>query len=119
MTDELPPRRSSAHDFVRPFVITGGRTRASDASLRFETMVQTVDGARRGNLTFEDARIVECCEEPHSVAEVASYLGIPVGVAMVLIGDLIAQDCLEESHPHDDEIELSTIVRMIDRVRAL
>jgi hypothetical protein len=119
MTDELPPRRSSAQDFVRPFVLTGGRTRASDASLRFETMVQAIDGARGGHLTFEDARIVECCFEPHSVAEVASHLGMPLGVAMVLVSDLIAQERLEVSEPDDVEIELSTITRMIDRVRAL
>jgi hypothetical protein len=119
MSDELPPRNSNAQDFVRPFVITGGRTRASDASLRFETMVQAVDGASGGHLTFEDARIVECCEEPHSIAEVASQLGIPLGVVMVLVGDLMAQEWLEISDPDVVEIELSTITRMIDRVRAL
>jgi Protein of unknown function (DUF742) len=118
MTGELPPRRSSSHDFVRPFVITGGRTRAVDASLRMETMVQTIEGSR-GHLNFEHARIVEHSLEPVSIAEIAAQLDMPLGVAMVLVGDLVAQERLEVSHSDPIEIELSTLTRMIDRVRAL
>ena len=115
MTDELPPR-ATAHDFVRPFVITGGRTRATDSSLRMETMVQTV-GKPRDDLTFEKARIVDECYEPISIAEIAAGLGVPLGVAMVIVGDLVDDGCLETTDPV--EIELSTITRMIERVRAL
>ena len=119
MSDALPPRQSSAHDFVRPFVMTGGRTRAADATLRMETMVQTVADVRGGHLTFEHARIVEACLEPLSIAEVAAELGTALGVTMVLVGDLVAQDYLEVSVVDPVEIELSTLTRMIDRVRAL
>ena len=118
MSDALPPR-PSAQDFVRPFVMTGGRTRAVDANLRMETMVQAVSDVGGGHLTFEHARIVERCHEPMSVAEVAAELGTPLGVTMVLVGDLVAQDYLEVSVVDPVEIELSTITRMIDRVRAL
>jgi hypothetical protein len=119
VTDGLPPRQPSAHDFVRPFVMTGGRTRASDTTLRMETMVQTIADVRGGHLTFEHARIVEACREPQSIAEVAAELGTMLGVTMVLVSDLVAQDYLELSHHDPVEIELSTITRMIDRVRAL
>ena len=115
MTDELPPR-GAAQDFVRPFVITGGRTRAADTSLRMETMVQTV-GRPRDDLNFEKARIVDECYEPISIAEIAAGLGVPLGVAMVIVGDLVDDGCLETTDPV--EIELSTITRMIERVRAL
>jgi hypothetical protein len=115
MTDELPPR-GAAQDFVRPFVITGGRTRAADTSLRMETMVQTV-GKPRDDLNFEKARIVDECYEPISIAEIAAGLGVPLGVAMVIVGDLVDDGCLETTDPV--EIELSTITRMIERVRAL
>jgi hypothetical protein len=115
MTDELPPR-GSAQDFVRPFVITGGRTRAADTSLRMETMVQTV-GRPRDDLNFEKARIVDECYEPTSIAEIAAGIGVPLGVAMVIVGDLVDDGCLETTDPV--EIELSTITRMIERVRAL
>ena len=115
MTDELP-LRGAAQDFVRPFVITGGRTRAADTSLRMETMVQTV-GKPRDDLNFEKARIVDECYEPISIAEIAAGLGVPLGVAMVIVGDLVDDGCLETTDPV--EIELSTITRMIERVRAL
>ena len=118
MTGAVSPGRSSSHDLVRPFVITGGRTRAVDASLRVETMVQTIEGPR-GHFNFERARIVEHCLEPLSIAEIAAQLDMPLGVAMVLVGDLVAQECLEVSHSDPIEIELSTLTRMIDRVRAL
>jgi len=118
VSPDLPPRPPSANDFVRPFVITGGRTRASDASLRMETMVQTVSDP--GNrLTFEHARIVDCCWEPLSIAEVAAKLKMPLGVAVVLVGDLVGAGCLDTTYSDPVEIELSTLTRMIERVRAL
>jgi len=107
----------SNRDFVRPFVMTGGRTRANDTSLRVESMVQTVAEAR--DLTFEHARIVECCWEPCSVAELAAALHMPFGVAMVLVGDLVDAGSLEVTCSDPVELELDTLTRMIERVRAL
>jgi hypothetical protein len=117
MTGDLPPG-GTPQDFVRPFVITGGRTRAADTTLRMETMVQTV-GKPRDDLDFEKARIVDECYEPLSVAEIAAALGVALGVAMVLVGDLVDDGCLETTHSDPVEIELSTLTRMIERVRAL
>jgi Protein of unknown function (DUF742) len=105
-------------DFVRPFVLTGGRTRASNASLRMETMVQTANAAPQ-RFTFEHARIVDCCWEPRSVAEVAAEVGMPLGVAIVLVGDLVDAGCLQVTQSNPVELELETITRMIERVRAL
>jgi hypothetical protein len=119
------PRRAAASDFVRPFVITGGRTRADDASLRMETLVHTpssglgVPGAGRGGLTFEHARIVELCREPSSIAEVAAKLDVPLGVATVLVADLVNQNRLAVYDSDPVEIELSALTRMINRVRSL
>lgn len=118
MTRELPPRPASAKDFVRPFVLTGGRTRAANDELRMETMVQTVN-ADTGALTFEHARLSELCWEPCSIAEAASELGIPLGVAIVLVGDMVDAGCLEVTHSDPVEIELDQLTRMIERVRAL
>jgi hypothetical protein len=110
--------RTSGNDFVRPFVVTGGRTRARDDSLRVETMVQTVSDAPT-HLNFEHARTVEFCWEPRSIAEVAAELGMPLGVAMVLVGDLVEAGCIETTYSDPVEIELSALTRMIERVRAL
>ena len=65
-------------DLVRPFVMTGGRTRASD-TLRIETLVQTAS-ADAGTAAFEAGQILQLCRTPHSIAEVAAKLGVPLGV---------------------------------------
>jgi len=117
MSEALPPR-PTAQDFVRPFVMTGGRTRATDESLRMETMVQAA-GKPRDDLNFEHARIVDMCYEPCSIAEVAAELGTALGVTIVLVGDLVDAGCLETTYSDPVEIELSALTRMIERVRAL
>ena len=117
MTDELPPR-ATAQDFVRPFVITGGRTRAADTSLRWRRWCRP-SARPRDDLNFEMARIVDYCYEPISIAEIAAELGVPLGVAMVIVGDLVDDGCLETTYSDPVEIELSALTRMIERVRAL
>ena len=54
-----------------------------------------------------------------SIAEIAAELGVPLGVAMVLVGDLVDDGCLETTYSDPVEIELSALTRMIERVRAL
>ncbi len=110
--------RDDAPDFVRPFVITGGRTRATDSSLRMETLVQT-SGGGHGRVTFEHARVVDLCRDPLSIAEIAAKLPVPLGVAMVLVDDLVGRGCLSVHHRDVVAIELSDLTRMINRVRTL
>jgi hypothetical protein len=73
---------------VRPYAITGGRTKANYA-LELETLVSTREGVVL--LTppeqFEHRSIVEECRSPRSVAEIAATLQVPLGVARVLISD--------------------------------
>ncbi|GHF82699.1 hypothetical protein FHX82_004707 [Amycolatopsis bartoniae] len=76
---------------VRPYALTGGRTRASYA-LELETLVSvknTVAARLDAGLAmqFEHRQIVEECRTPRSVAEIAALLRVPVGVARVLISD--------------------------------
>jgi len=40
--------------------------------------------------TAEQRSIVEMCANPRSVAEVSALLSVPLGVARVLLGDLIS-----------------------------
>lgn len=77
---------------VRPYAWTGGRTSAS-YDLRLETLISLEgDGiavALRES-TSEQRSIVELCAlGPRSVAEVSAVLSVPLGVARVLVGDLI------------------------------
>lgn len=77
---------------VRPYVLTGGRTRAS-RDLALETLVSATAGVR-SPLPLEHVALVALCAVPVSVAEVAARLQMPLGVARVLIGDLVASGAL-------------------------
>lgn len=74
---------------VRPYALTGGRTRPT-RSYPIEALVTTdrvvLDGYVR---TPEERAIAELCREARSVAEVAALVRLPLGVARVLIGDLV------------------------------
>ena len=73
--------------FVRPYAITGGRTRANH-KLEMETLVSTrTEGATEEPEQVEQRSIVQECRNPRSVAEIASTLGVPLGVARVLVSD--------------------------------
>jgi hypothetical protein len=111
----------SAEDalFVRPYLMTGGRAEPVRTGLRLETLVVTAGDAQvRGRgLEFELQRIVELCVEAKTVAEVASGIGVPLGVAKVLIADLMVGGLLDSRQP--TELPLHVLERIRDHVRAL
>jgi len=74
---------------VRPYAWTRGRTK-STVDLRIETMVSRSEhGENIEALTQTEHRsIAAICAEPRSVAEVATLLAVPLGVAKVLLGDM-------------------------------
>ncbi|GAA4863819.1 DUF742 domain-containing protein [Kitasatospora sp. NPDC048365] len=78
-------------EVVRPFVVTAGRTRPVREELRIETLVSAAPAALSAPLGFERHRIVELCQYPRSVAELAALLPVPLGVARVLVADLAAE----------------------------
>jgi len=107
------------HDFVRPFIMTGGRTRADRRDLRVETMLQSAVDVIPMYLHSEEEQLLRLCVEPQSVAEVAAKLGLVVGVVTVIASDLIAQELLDVHHTDPVEIELDMLTKMIERVRAI
>jgi hypothetical protein len=86
--DEYGPDAGSSA-FVRPYVYTHGRTR-STFELSIETLVSAVPDARTAGLAGGHDAVLGLCREPRSVAEVAAHVGVPLGVARVLVGDLAA-----------------------------
>jgi hypothetical protein len=86
---------------VPVYALTGGRTRSNGKDLALETLVTTTDDglALLPRLRFEQARIVELCQRPVSVVEVAASLEVPVGVARVLVSDLHADRMLTVHRP--------------------
>ncbi len=107
---------------ARPYLVTGGRTRARDASVSIETVVilASATAGPHPPAFFERARILAECRRPTSVAEIAARLHLPLAVALVLVGDLVAEGALLASaslpRPGDD---VSFIERLIAGVAAL
>ncbi|MFB7910291.1 DUF742 domain-containing protein [Kitasatospora sp. NPDC056076] len=77
---------------VRPYVITGGRSRPTRADLAIESLVSALSDPpalpEHVLLNREHRRILGLCHSLLSVAEVAAHLGLPLGVVKVLVGDL-------------------------------
>jgi hypothetical protein len=100
--DEWAVDESGSDDFrfaVRPYTWTRGRTQPVQ-DLAFETLVSTSDEGR--NVTAicsaEHAAIAELCLDIRSVAEVAAMLALPLGVARVLLADMIDTGLMRAYH---------------------
>ena len=74
---------------VRPYALTGGRTRTT-VELPLEALVRSTESgiAALPRLMLEQRKIAELCASPVSVAEVSAHLRVPLGVARVLVGDM-------------------------------
>lgn len=85
---------------VRPYAWTGGRTSA-EYDLRLETLVSLEENGiavAMRDTTTEQRSIVEMCANPRSVAEVSALLSVPLGVARVLLSDLITMGVVAVHH---------------------
>ncbi|MEV4658680.1 DUF742 domain-containing protein [Micromonospora sp. NPDC049301] len=84
---------------ARPYTMTGGRT-ASDRRFDLISLVVARRGVTpAGPLFPEQARIVDLCHHPLSVAEVGAELDLPVGTVRVLLGDLLTAGLIETHEP--------------------
>jgi hypothetical protein len=83
----LPAREAS---LVRPYTLTAGRTETS-VDLPLEAPVQTLQAALAHKWPPNDVRdkIIQLCIKSPSVAEISARLDLPLGVARVLVGDLV------------------------------
>lgn len=108
---------------IRPYAITGGRTRSAGMDLPLETLVRrTANGASAlGRLTMERKRIVELAEGPVSIAEISAHLKVHLGVARVLVGDMTAEGMLTVHRPRgvEERPDIALLERVLDGLKAL
>jgi hypothetical protein len=102
---------------IRPFLLTGGRTHPAQKGLQVESLIQARPDGLRSGLRFEARQIVELCQRPISLAELAAAVRVPIGVARVLVSDLIADGAV--TLVQREELSVQMIERIRDRVRAL
>ncbi len=109
---------------VRPYALTGGRVRSS-TELALETIVRATSRgeASSGDLATEQRQICELCADPISIAEVSAHLQLPLGVARVLVGDMVTEGFLDCNAPavasRDSRPDLRLLERVLDGLQAL
>jgi hypothetical protein len=106
---------------VRPYAITGGRTRAR-TELQIEAIVyRTPTGEKaNGSLPLERGQILALLSTPLSTAEVSARLRLPLGVARVLLGDLIDEGYVAvNSRSATGRPDLRLLERVLDGLQAL
>lgn len=110
---------------VPVYALTGGRTRATEGpDMPVEAIVTvTQAGEYATELQLEYRMAVELAATPISIVEIAASLGIPVGVARVLVSDLVNARYLvvhlpPESVTTDGGPPPEILERLLDGLRA-
>jgi len=86
---------------VRHYAMTAGRTQPTlgKFDLITQVMAQRATLSPEPNLHPEHALIVQLCQVPTSVAEIATTLDLPVGTVRVLLGDLLNRGYIRTRSP--------------------
>lgn len=108
--------------WVRPYVLTGGRTRTRQ-NLFVHTLVSVrcYDAAYATRLPPEAKALYErAYVGTQSVAELAAYCGISLGVTRVLLSDLAAGNrVVINPETYDSPYDEKLLERVIDGLREL
>ncbi|MFE5632604.1 DUF742 domain-containing protein [Streptomyces sp. NPDC056543] len=114
----------SNNPLVRPYAMTGGRTRPR-YQLAIEALVSTTaDPSRLQGQLPEHQRICQLCFEIKSVAEISALLSIPLGVARILVADLAEAGLVAIHQPGGDEAaggqpDVTLLERVLSGLRKL
>ncbi|MGH3756919.1 DUF742 domain-containing protein [Actinophytocola sp.] len=102
---------------ARPYSWTEGRTRPS-VELAVEARVRTTPRGRALPHRRASAMwtVTQLCLEPRSVAEIAAHLPAPLGVARVLVADLLGEGLVEVEATLAADAGIDEPRRLIERV---
>ena len=102
---------------VRPYLLTGGRTRSGHLAGGFETLVVVTElGRERYSIvTPEQRALLRSCTAATSIAELSARLRLPLGVTQVLAGDLVGAGFLAQYATPDDAATDPVLLRRLIR----
>ena len=106
---------------IRPYAITGGRTATDGAEISLEAQIQasTRASTHLGAYRWEAAKVIELVQAPMALVEVAARLQIPIGVARVLVADLVRDGSVVLHVPEQTQSFTSLLEKVLDGVRSL
>lgn len=108
---------------ARPYTVTGGRTRPRGE--RYFDLIDVV--ARSGkpapahSFTPERSLILDLCRNPVTVADLASAVGLPLGVVRILLDDLAHEELVEMriAAPRGGVTDRNLLQQVLDGLQAL
>jgi hypothetical protein len=129
-SDGIDDADSDAHQWfdddagpvVRPYTVSGGRTRHSGQFDMLAFVVATDEAADAADqLQPEHRRILARADQPVSVAELSAHVDLPLGVVRVLVGDLVDAGLVAVQEPVDatNRPEETVLKAVINGLRAL
>ncbi|WP_188188761.1 DUF742 domain-containing protein [Nonomuraea sp. SYSU D8015] len=109
---------------VRPYAVARGRTRPASSTLDLlATVVPTgLPAPANAELSAQHRRVISCLAgRPKPVVELASEVGLPVGVARVLLSDLLEYGLISvrEGRDRASSSTESLLREVINGLRAL
>ncbi len=114
---------------VRPYAVTGGRTRPR-LDIAIEALVETTPRGRStggrdgGSQVREQQHIVTLCDgRLQSLAEISARMQLPLGVARVLVADMAADGLVAVYEPTsidgNDAVGTELLERVLSGLRKL
>jgi hypothetical protein len=110
--------------FVRQYALVGKRARSRASDFPLDTLVQAVNAGPHDwapGIRSEHIELLNLCTtQPISIAEVGAHLHVFLGVARVLVGDLLEMGLLATSElSNDDTPDLNSLERLLHDLKAL
>ncbi|MGW0699827.1 DUF742 domain-containing protein [Streptomyces sp. NPDC002867] len=115
---EGPLLDDAAGRLIRPYTVSGGRTRPTTA-LDLLSLVMATGSAPQGHLGPEHTMALGLCHGPTSVAEISAHLRLPAVVTKVLLSDLVDCGAVTARAPrtHDTPTDRSLLEAVLDGLR--
>ena len=125
----VSPGEEPTGALVRPYAVTGGRTRPR-MDIAIEALVETTQRGRVANVRDgiahgrEQQHIVTLCDgRLQSLAEISARMRLPLGVARVLVADMAAEGLVAVYEPTsidgNDAVGTELLERVLSGLRKL
>ena len=117
-----PNQPAADQQRVRPYAMTGGRTRPTHDALAIESLVSTTSTVElTPKLTVEQRAIAVLCHDLLSIAEVSAKLHLPLGVVRILVGDMADEHLVTVHRPAHagDRPDLALLERVLSRLHSI
>jgi hypothetical protein len=119
--DERPEDPRGA--LVRPYAVTRGRTEPQRDIAIEAVLVTTARGKQEARFAGRDKQVIGslCDGRAQSLAEIAAYTRLPLGVSRVLVADMVADGLLALHNPVESHAgnRMELLERVLSGLRRL